>query len=150
MFKTNSQLKDELATAQSKIESLESDATESAEKIESLTNELATAREDLKSATEATETLTTERDEARGEVERLKLDLEEANKATEAADKSAGAKAAAEIAAAGHPPLVVDPGADGQTSSTPHLDKFESLNGAAGTAYFKKHREAIRAEMRSR
>lgn len=107
MFKTNNQLKDELATAQSKISELEADATVQSQELETAQTELATSREDLTAAQERItdlESSVTEKDE---KITNLEADLETQKEATEQAKNSAGAQAAAEIANAGHPPVEV-------------------------------------------
>lgn len=108
MFKTNSQLKEELQLAQSKIADLEADATAQAAELETAQTELATAREDLTSAQERITELETEATATAEQIETLQTELTEQKEATAAAEDSAGQKAAEEIAKAGHPAVDLD------------------------------------------
>lgn len=107
MFKTNNQLKDELATAQSKISELEADASAQAQDLETAQTELATTREDLTAAQARIAELETENTAHAEKITNLETDLEAQKEATEQAKNSAGAQAASEIANAGHPPVEV-------------------------------------------
>lgn len=71
---------------------------------------------------------------------------EEPNADLEPVRQTVAALVTAQVAAAGHPAIKTEPTTDEPEG---HLATFEKLNGAAATAYYKKHKAAIKAELRA-
>lgn len=141
MFKTNSQLKDELATAQSKITALEADVATQAGELETAQTELATAREDLTAAQACVTDLEATVAEQSGEIETLKADLASSQEEVEAANASAGRKAAEEIANAGHPPVDT---AESEEAPLSILEQYQAMEpGPERKAFRDRHAKEL-------
>lgn len=142
MFKTSSQLRAELETAQSQIASLEAESVEQVAQIESLTSDLATARESLASVGEELTQAQADLEAANAQVADLEASLAEQTAATEQAVESAGAIAAAEVAAAGHPPIDIE--AAEATDADAIRKQFASLPaGEERSKFYQKHRGVL-------
>ena len=122
---------------------------EQGEQLATATAELAESREQLAANADLLTAAQNDIEERDEKIAALEASVEEAKVEIDEAEASAGAKAAEEVAAAGHPPIDVEPDEDGPKSSTPHLDKFEALAGAEAAKYYRDNKAALRAEMRA-
>lgn len=140
MFTTRKDLQDALEAEQKETARLEAELQAAQELNEEATGQAQRLAELEESLTQAQTDLQIEREAH----EETKAALEAEKEKT--TDEAIQARVTEEIALAGHAPVEV-PAEGAESVGTPHLDKFNSLEGAESTEYFKKHQAAIREEL---
>jgi chromosome segregation ATPase len=143
------------AEALAEIDTLKAEVSNRETEVSELSNKVSVAEAALQEAATATAELRNSLATAEAKISELAAiaarvpELEEAAKVT--AEKI-GNEASQLAAAIGLTEPLPDNGnsGTGETSRTPHLDRFNELKGADATAYFKENKKAINAESRLR
>lgn len=146
IFQSRADLTAAIEAKDEQIKTIEADLTAAEAKAVEATESLAAITADLAVANQSVESSKAEIEAKAEKITELEASVTALQSEIEAAKESAGKLAAKEIAAAGHPPVAVDP--DSEQSERPHFDKFEALEGAEASAYFKAHKAQILAEAR--
>lgn len=140
IFETNKDTKERLETQEARIDELETSAQKLATDLDAAKAELTDRDQTIAEQSNQIATLTDTLATKDAELATLNASLAEQVEATKEAEESASSKAVEIAASAGHEPVEVPD----ESIEEDVLAKFNSLSGAAATAYFKKNREAIR------